>query len=755
MYDLHKLGWHSFQQLCLTVIREILGQTVEGFLDSNDGGRDGAFTGKWKVRKGEDLKGKFVFQCKFTSKADYVLKPSDLKDEIPKVKKLGLNGMCDCYILITNANISGITSQKIETSLKGVGIKKVLILNNSWLCQQIKENKRLRMLVPRVYGLGDLSEILDERAYAQAEALLSSLREELSKVVVTGAYQRAAEAIDQHGFVLLIGEPAAGKTTIASLLAMAALDQWGSNTLKVDDAGKVVSHWNPHEPRQFFWVDDAFGVTQYESFLTRGWNHIIPQIKTMLQQGTKIVMTSRDYIYNRARKDLKEGAFPLLQESQVVIDVHQLTLVEKRQILYNHLKLGRQLTQFLVGIKPHLENISNQPRFIPETARRLAEPAFTKELIMLPYYLELFVNKQEVFLQDILQGLDTDSRAALALVYMRNDNLESPVGLSDSEKTAIERIGSSLGGCTTALDAMRNSFVNYLTLNDTAVWKFKHPTIGDAFGDLLVRQPELMEIYILGTTVEKLLDQVTCGDVDIERAVIIPKKLFSVVINKLKDFSANTNYKTEFLSRWGARSHLDRFLTRRCSKDFLSLYLETNSEILERASNPGLYLDSVSEVNLALRLHETGLLPEGHRKKFVEKISSYTVNGDDLYLFESPALRDIFKEEEFITLRNETQIKLIPKLNELREKWESKFKRDRSAEDYIDPFLDSLKGLVNEFSEDEDLADIINKEIQLAEKWASDNKEEDVEDKSRTKLGDIQVTDNFVDSRSVFDDIDL
>ena len=33
------------------------------------------------------------------------------------------------------------------------------------------ESKRLRMLVPRVYGLGDLSQILDDRAYKQAKVL--------------------------------------------------------------------------------------------------------------------------------------------------------------------------------------------------------------------------------------------------------------------------------------------------------------------------------------------------------------------------------------------------------------------------------------------------------------------------------------------------------------------------------------------------------------------------------------------------------
>jgi len=242
----------------------------------------------------------------------------------------------------------------VDRLFTGTGVKQLVLFGSTWICDQIKENKRLRMLVPRLYGLGDLSQILDERAYAQAKALLTSLSDDLSKVVLTGAYRKAAEALDQHGFVLLIGEPAAGKTTIASMLSMSALDQWGASTLKLDDAEKVVERWNPDEPSQFFWIDDAFGVTQYESFLVNGWNHALPMINTMLRKGAKIVMTSRDYIYKRARNDLKEGAFPLLRESQVVIDVHDLTSEEKQQILYNHIKLGKQAKRFRTAIKPHL-----------------------------------------------------------------------------------------------------------------------------------------------------------------------------------------------------------------------------------------------------------------------------------------------------------------------------------------------------------------------------------------------------------------
>jgi hypothetical protein len=167
------------------------------------------------------------------------------------------------------------------------------------------------------------------------------LRDDLSKVVLTGSYRKAAESLDRYGFVLLIGEPAAGKTTIATMMSIAALDQWGSSTIKLDSPENLKEHWNLDDQSQFFWIDDAFGVTQYESNLAYGWNRALPIAKTMLRRGTKIVMTSRDYIYNRAGRDLKEGAFPLFREGQVVIDVHNLTPEEREQILYNHIKLGR------------------------------------------------------------------------------------------------------------------------------------------------------------------------------------------------------------------------------------------------------------------------------------------------------------------------------------------------------------------------------------------------------------------------------
>src|SRR5207244_3822213 len=97
-------------------------------------------------------------------------------------------------------------------------------------------------------------------------------------------------------------------------------------------------------------------------------------------KGARVLFTSRDYIYRAARFDLKTSAFPLINESHVVINVQRLSPAEKAQILYNHIKLGEQLRYFRHRIKPFLNQIAANTHFLPETARRLGSPLFTKNL---------------------------------------------------------------------------------------------------------------------------------------------------------------------------------------------------------------------------------------------------------------------------------------------------------------------------------------------------------------------------------------
>lgn len=97
--------------------------------------------------------------------------------------------------------------------------------------------------------------------------------------------------------------------------------------------------------------------------------------------------------------------FPLMNESQVVVDVHDLSIDEKRQMLYKHIKLGNQQNPFRQKIKPFLEAVSKNKRFIPEATRRFSDPYFTTKLYLSDYFIMDFVEWQEGFLIDVVRRI--------------------------------------------------------------------------------------------------------------------------------------------------------------------------------------------------------------------------------------------------------------------------------------------------------------------------------------------------------------
>jgi hypothetical protein len=473
----------------------------------------------------------------------------------------------------------------------------------------------------------------------------------------------------------------------------------------------------------------------------------------MLRKGAKIVMTSRDYIYNRARKDLKESAFPLLKESQVVIDVHDLADDEKRQILYNHLKLGKQQRSFRSEIKPYLEGIATHPRFIPETARRLADPLFTTGLFIDSYYLGQFVERREQLLHEVLQGLDGDSKAALALIYMRNGRLDGPIELQASEVEALERLDSDVGGCITALEALNGSLVLRSQVGGESFWRFKHPTIGDAYADVLVQSPELLGIYIRGTAPERLVDQVTCGDVGIERAVVVPRALFPLMLERLQEVGPSKAYKSPSLSAWGGKRALQGFLARRCSAEFLSLFLKQNPTVLEDVSDPGLFLDTVPEVRLAERLHEFGLLPEDKRRRFIQTVSEYALEGRDTYALGGSGIRTLFRDDEFQELVQRVRNELLPRLDSVRDEWESDHSSGEHPEEHMQYLLESFERLKTLFSNDDSAVRIVDRETMRTNEWIAEHTAEEPE-RSPRKLGRVEAPKKPRSARTIFDDID-
>lgn len=170
-------------------------------------------------------------------------------------------------------------------------------------------------------------------------------------------------------------------------------------------------------------------------------------------------------------------------------------------------------------------------------------------------------------------------------------------------------------------------------------------------------------------------------------------------------------------------------------------------------SEPGRYLDTVPEVRLAERLHEFALLPEEKRKKFVETVSKYAIEGEDTAALDNHGIRRIFKDDEFEHLRDRVRAELLPRLDDVRLEWESGHRSDEPPDEHMQQLLESFDTLRKCFPDDESAAEIINREIGRANDWIAEHTSEQPESTPRT-LGGVESSHKPETARSLFDDID-
>ncbi|GHB75624.1 hypothetical protein GCM10010377_77530 [Streptomyces viridiviolaceus] len=758
-FALHTLGWRAFQDLCAAVLREVWAQSVHTFADSNDGGRDGAFYGTWQqppdpIGVQDVPDGPFVLQCKHTTKADTTLTPSELSDEFAKAQALVDQDLCGSYVLLTNARVSGTSGAAIRRRLLDAGVGYALILDGRWICDTIATHQRLRTFVPRVYGLGDLSQIFDERAYTQAQALLDYLRDELATFVVTDAYRRAAQAVEEHGFVLLLGEPGVGKSVIAATLAMTALDAWGCLTVNAHDADELVRHWNPHEPNQFFWIDDAFGTVRHERHLTDDWSRHMRQIMAAIRGGAKVVLTSRDYIYRDARPYLKESAHPLLHEQQVVIDVAQLPAHERRQILYNHIKLGDQPNGVRSAMKPHLHAAADTEPFYPEVAKRLGQQAFTHHLELNSRGLTDFMARPSDFLRDTYEGLEPDEKTALALTYQAGGCLPAPLNLDSTQHDVATRLGGTVSGVGRALRTLTGTFLKegHPPGEHTVTgWSFRHPTLEEGFAAFLADDTNLIEIFLSGQNWRAILSRIDCDTGEHPGTLLrVPPTLYPrvVTILQIADF--------ETLDDWLSQRIWHDFLADRCSDDFLALYAQEEPDTVTHMTRFTSFLNVVDEPRVLARFKQANLLRPADQKRVLERVTKLAIESPDAGWTWLPEWKILLSETEREQLLSQVKQQLPSRFDEVLQDWGRNYDPRSSDPDiYYDELRSELYNYRKAFERDHQAVSSIEQIINKMEEevWRIQY-ELDPQESLASKLPGHSTPPNEPYGRSIFDDLD-
>lgn len=166
-------------------------------------------------------------------------------------------------------------------------------------------------------------------------------------------------------------------------------------------------------------------------------------------------------------------------------------------------------------------------------------------------------------------------------------------------------------------------------------------------------------------------------------------------------------------------------------------------------------LSAVSEVSLAIRLNDLKLLPEENRRKFVDRVISYAIDGEDLYAVGSRRIQSVFTTEELTDFRARIRYELLPRLSDVRDDWEYNYDSDHDAEGHLQPLLDSFSALKEQFKNEPAILNV-DREIRLGQEWVYDHMSDDHGRRSHDhSFGDVRPQIYKTQGgRDIFDDID-
>lgn len=686
---IHTLGWKAFQDLCAQVCAETWGTTVSVYREAQDGGQDAVFL----ARKNGGLTEATV-QCKFSSKSEIRLRAGDIDSELSTVRGLVQSGRASIYYLITSLGVDAPVAAAIRDKLIVAGVVEPHVLGREWLTQQIRGSARLRALVPRVYGLGDLSTILDERCAQQTQALLGHLRPSLSVYVPTAAHRSAVRILAEQKVVLLLGAPATGKSMLAAILATTAMDGEGHECLKCDGPLELAARWNPHEKNRLYWVDDAFGPNQLRPDFVDGWISAMPKVKAAMELGNRFVLTSRSHIWFGAKPKLGTRNLPALTDSKAVVDLGTLSPEEREQIVYNHIKAGNQPAQWKKLIKKHLPILANDTRLLPEIARRLGDSSFTKPLKVMPEDLIKFVAEPAEFLVQTILELDDAHQAAMTLVFLRQGKLPAHELTGNSTKLVAEKYDVTPRAIAEALPQLDQSFLSVRQEAEQQIWGFVHPTFTDAISSLLSRRADLVELYVQGAKLETLLTETVCeGASPIRDAVVIPSSASEHLVRRLIDAPNVLDLNRS----------LFEFLSVRASDSVINAVLDADQSVLRREARSYWKIWSDQRIRFLARVHKLHRLPEEVRAEAEAELERTATENLDVSFLDVDDVLGLFQPVRLLSLG----IRLVGMVNDVISNRIAEIAEDADPDQDVPDQFDQVRTFIDQlqqsFVEDESI----------------------------------------------------
>jgi hypothetical protein len=365
-YAFDELGWLQFERLCLLVLAEVFELGELTWLGAAGGDRTAIVEAPVALPgSSRPLPAPVNVQIVWAPPA------SNTWDRARAfVDRLGEQLWPGRGVLVLT-NLPRTTARDALKLADHVRGRNVGVLGCAELGRLVDERAALRIAMPSVLGLRDVSELIAPELAERSVFDLDGARALARVFWPTAAYDRARAVLARHRFVVLTGPPEMGKTAIARMLALGLMtDGWEARECTRPE--EVFGALDPSR-RQVFVADDAFGSTEYMPDAGERWAQAMGRLLPRLDERHWLIWTSRPAPLKAGlrRVQRERGAEHFPSPGEVTVDASDLTLAEKALILFRHAKASDTLDAIRGPIKSVGADIVEHAHFTPERIRRL------------------------------------------------------------------------------------------------------------------------------------------------------------------------------------------------------------------------------------------------------------------------------------------------------------------------------------------------------------------------------------------------
>ncbi len=492
-YDLAKLYWQQFEVLSLKCLIETVSSNIQFIDGGSDKGREIVYNGN-SLEFRNDLKGKWIFQCKHKS-SDLAAARSSLKSDLKKeLERVYLTNTqkSDNYILVTNIPITGNLLDDLQE------IFDTFIKDNPGTCSDfgifsyrnfetiLDRSPKIIWQFPNILSHPDFERLFNHPfqkiADTRTKGWFKGVGERRNFFVYTKQTDTAIESLEENNIIILSGPPKSGKTFNAEMLALYYVGKDDYEAIKIDDPDDVEKFYIT-DKKQIFICDDAFGSHSLSYTDADDWDRKLETIFNLSNDTHKFIFSSRENIYNAFKNYAKNFDESFLPKTN--ISSEKLSYAEKGAILERYVQLSNLLEEIKQEILNSEENIVNHPKFSPETVRAFFKNYSSFQSGSITSQIFDHLEKPDDYLGNIFFNLNENSQAAVLSVLCALESDFQSVQKKFAQLRKDLNI-NTLKSTVTEFDELDGAIIKLIRSEEVEQVDFYHPSMQE----FLIREIE-------------------------------------------------------------------------------------------------------------------------------------------------------------------------------------------------------------------------------------------------------------------------